>query len=414
MSKVVSKKLRETRQAKNLSLEHIANVTHIRLRYLEALESGDFDVLPSEFQVKGFIRSYGGYLGLNTDALIEALELNPWSALDVLNDDGGTQEQEAGTMEDGSASEFQNIGNQLRSQRETLGLTLEEIEQHTHLRIRYLKALEAGDIDALPSTVQGRGMLNNYASFLGLDAEKLLLEFAEGLQARLVESSSRREDRAKRRKSREPKQERQILSRDLVVGILLGLFLVLFIIWGAIQVTAIRADEEVEPTAPSIAEVLNPTSIPTQVPTLTSTTAPPLGGGQEGVNIGDRTVSEITQEVLNVSDALDGAVQVQIAALQRSWMRIIVDGEIDFDGRIVPGTIYGFAGDDYVEITTGNGAGLQVFYNDQDLGTLGNMGEVINFVITANGVQTPTPTITLSPTPTATETPEISPTPTSE
>ena len=414
MSKVVGKKLRETRQAKNLSLEHIANVTHIRLRYLEALESGNFDALPSEFQVKGFIRSYGGYLGLNTDALIEALELNPWSALDVLNDDGGMQEQEAESIEDSSASEFINIGYQLRSQRETLGLTLEEIEQHTHLRIRYLKALEAGDIDALPSTVQGRGMLNNYASFLGLDAEKLLLEFAEGLQARLVESSSRREDRAKRRKPREPKQERQILSRDLVVGILLGLFLVLFIIWGAIQVTAIRADEEVEPTAPSIAEVLNPTSIPTQVPTLTSTTVPSLGSGQEGVNIGDRTVSEITQEVLNVSDALDGAVQVQIAALQRAWMRIIVDGEIDFDGRIVPGTIYGFAGDDYVEITTGNGAGLQVFYNDQDLGTLGNMGEVINFVITANGVQTPTPTITLSPTPTATETPEISPTPMSE
>lgn len=414
MSKVVSKKLRETRQAKNLSLEHIANVTHIRLRYLEALESGNFDTLPSEFQVKGFIRSYGGYLGLNTDALIEALDLDPWSALDVLNDDGGTQEQEAESIEEGSTSEFINIGNQLRSQRETLGLTLEEIEQHTHLRIRYLKALEAGDIDALPSTVQGRGMLNNYASFLGLDAEKLLLEFAEGLQARLVESSSRREDREKRRKPREPKKERQILSRDLVVGILLGLFLVLFIIWGAIQVTAIRADEEVEPTAPSIAEVLNPTSIPTQVPTLTSTTVPSLGGGQEGVNVGDRTVPEITQEVLNVSDALDGAVQVQIAALQRAWMRITVDGEIDFDGRVVPGTIYGFAGDDYVEITTGNGAGLQVYYNDQDLGTLGNMGEVINFVITANGVQTPTPTITLSPTPTVPETPEISPTPTSE
>lgn len=414
MSKVVSKKLRETRQAKNLSLEYIANVTHIRLRYLEAMESGNFDALPSDFQVKGFIRSYGGYLGLNTDALIEALELDPWSALDVLSDDGGAEQQEVGIIEEGSASEFKNIGNQLRSQRETLGLSLEEIEQHTHLRIRYLKSLEAGDIDALPSPVQGRGMLNNYASFLGLDAEKLLLEFAGGLQARLAESSSRRENKRKRRKPREPRRKQQILSRDLVVGILLGLFLVLFIIWGAIQVTTLQADEEVEPTAPSIADVLNPTSIPTQLPTLTSTAAPSLSGGQDGVILGDRTVPEITQEVLNVSDALDGAVQVQIAALQRAWMRITIDGEIDFDGRVVPGTIYGFAGDDYVEITTGNGAGLQVFYNGQDLGTLGNLGEVVNFVITANGVQTPTPTITLSPTPTATETPEISPTPTSE
>jgi hypothetical protein len=91
-------------------------------------------------------------------------------------------------------------------------------------------------------------------------------------------------------------------------------------------------------------------------------------------------------------------------------MRITVDGEVEFDGRITPGTIYGFAGEEYVEITTGNGAGLQVFYNEQDLGTLGAIGEVINFVITINGVQTPTPTITLTPTSTAT--PEETPTPT--
>ena len=70
-------------------------------------------------------------------------------------------------------------------------------------------------------------------------------------------------------------------------------------------------------------------------------------------------------------------------------MRITVDGEVEFDGRVIPGNIYGFSGEEYVEITTGNGAGLQVLYNDLDLGTLGSFGEVINFVITVNGVQTP-------------------------
>lgn len=414
MSKVVSKKLRDTREAKNLTLQHIANETHIRLRYLEALESGNFDALPSDFQVKGFIRSYGGYLGLNTEDLIKALELDPWAALDVVSGKDETQEQNVETGEEESLTSFQHIGKQLRSQRESLDLSLQEIEQHTHLRIRYLKALEAGNIDALPSPVQGKGMLNNYASFLGLDAEKLLLEFAEGLQARLVESTANREEKVVHRKPSEPRRERQFLSRDLVVGILLGLFLVLFIIWGAIQVTALRADQEVDPTAPSIAEVLNPSLTPTQVPTLTFTPALPVEGGPGDQVAEERTVPEITQEVVNVSNAIEGAVQVQIAALQRAWMRITVDGEIDFEGRIVPGTIYGFAGEDYVEITTGNGAGLQVFYNDRDLGTLGNLGEVVNFVITATGVQTPTPTITLSPSPTATETPEISPTPTLE
>jgi cytoskeletal protein RodZ len=55
------------------------------------------------------------------------------------------------------------------------------------LRKHYLKALEEGDYNALPSSMQGRGMLSNYAKFLGLDEENLLLQFAEGVQAIFAE-----------------------------------------------------------------------------------------------------------------------------------------------------------------------------------------------------------------------------------
>ena len=36
----------------------------------------------------------------------------------------------------------------------------------------------------LPSTVQTRGMLTNYATFLDMDVDKVLLRFADALQAR--------------------------------------------------------------------------------------------------------------------------------------------------------------------------------------------------------------------------------------
>ena len=39
-------------------------------------------------------------------------------------------------------------------------------------------------MDELPSTVQTRGMLSNYATFLDLDVDALLLRFADALQAR--------------------------------------------------------------------------------------------------------------------------------------------------------------------------------------------------------------------------------------
>ena len=213
-----------------------------------------------------------------------------------------------------------------------------------------------------------------------------------------------------RPKTRPSRRERRFLSRDLVLGVTLALFLVVFIVWGALQVSELRSDQGGEPTAPSIAAVLLPTSIPTLLPTATPTLVLRPEEYTGPVEIRSELIAEETQDILFISDNVDGAVQVQIVARQRAWMRITSDGDVQFDGRIIPGTVYGFAGEEYVEITTGNGAALQVFYNDLDLGTLGAYGEVINFVITVSGVQTPTPTITL--TPTSTQTPEATQTPT--
>ena len=166
MSRVVGKKLRETREAQKLTLQEVADATHIRLRFLEAMESGDFGALPSPLQIKGFLRSYGGLLGLNPEALIEAVDLDPWTALATLNEEVEPQSEPAEADLMDSASSFEYIGQTLQAQREILGLSLEDVAQHTHLRIRYLRALEAGANDDLPSPVQGRGMLKNFADFL--------------------------------------------------------------------------------------------------------------------------------------------------------------------------------------------------------------------------------------------------------
>ncbi len=413
MSRVVGKKLRETREARKLTLQQAADATHIRLRFLEAMESGNFGALPSPLQVKGFLRSYGGFLGLNPETLIEAVDLDPWTALATLKkEEIGPQPEPAPTELVDSASSFASIGQTLQQQREILGLSLEDVAQHTHLRIRYLRALESGTIQDLPSPVQGRGMLKNFADFLGLDSDQLLLRFAEGLQARRLEKDPGKTEGSVRPKSRLPRRERRFLSRDLVIGILMAMFLIVFIAWGVSQVSAVRSNERVNPTAPSIAEVLLPSQTLTLVPSTTPTFQSLLESGASEVEVIPEQGIEQTQEVFFFSEIIDGAVQVQIVARQRAWMRVTVDGDVEYDGRIIPGTAYGFAGKDVVEITTGNGAGLQVFYNDQDLGVLGTYGEVINFAITVNGIQTPTPTITFTPTQTQPSTSTPTPTPT--
>jgi hypothetical protein len=93
-------------------------------------------------------------------------------------------------------------------------------------------------------------------------------------------------------------------------------------------------------------------------------------------------------------------------------MQIIVDGETEFEGRVVPESAYDFSGEETVELLTGNGLALQVFYNQADQGRLGIYGQVVRQLYTAEGIVTPTPTITLTPTETlpATPTPTLTPT----
>jgi hypothetical protein len=119
----------------------------------------------------------------------------------------------------------------------------------------------------------------------------------------------------------------------------------------------------------------------------------------------------------------NSALQVYIIVQQRAWMRVIVDAEVAYEGRVITGSAYTFSGDESIEILTGNGAALDVFFNQTDLGPLGALGEVVQRVFTVQGVQTPTPTLTstpLPPTPTAptptptlneTELPGVTPTP---
>ena len=69
------------------------------------------------------------------------------------------------------------LGEALRAERERMGLTLEQAAEDTRIREKFLRALENGDYQTLPGTVYTRGFLRNYAEYLGLDPDELILRF---------------------------------------------------------------------------------------------------------------------------------------------------------------------------------------------------------------------------------------------
>ena len=82
------------------------------------------------------------------------------------------QHTHGGAQGDGSDDGVE-IGRILEQQRKERGLSLEEVEQATKIRKRYLTGLEREDYTILPDAVYARGFLKTYANYLGLDGEAL-------------------------------------------------------------------------------------------------------------------------------------------------------------------------------------------------------------------------------------------------
>jgi Helix-turn-helix domain len=63
--------LREARVRQGLDLPQVELATKIRAKYLRALEDEVFEILPSETYVKGFLRSYAEFLGLDGQLYVD-------------------------------------------------------------------------------------------------------------------------------------------------------------------------------------------------------------------------------------------------------------------------------------------------------------------------------------------------------
>jgi cytoskeleton protein RodZ len=293
---------------------------------------------------------------------------------------------------------MEEIGNTLREARERLGLTLAEAERATKIRARHLESLEAGDLASLPSPVQARGFLKNYAEFLGLNSDALLLRYAVDLQARRprASQSAARATPVVRPvvRSRRPRW----LSSDLLVAASVSLTVIIVLVWGLGRVlAAVRGGDATPTTAPETA-VQSPSPSPDQVvQTLPPASPLPAAGPVEAPS-----TPMVAPEVIP-----GAGVDLRLLVVHSAWVRVVADGREAFQGRVSPGELLEYVAEQVIEVTTGNGAGLRVYFNGEDQGALGGLGEVVIRLWTRDGPATPTPTQTRTPT----ATPRVTPTP---
>ena len=132
MEESIGQQLRRAREARSLTLGEVSRATHMRAHYLQAMESGDFDAIPSLAQARGFLRAYAEFLSLDPAPLLRSLDghsqiqeaSSPAPAVSPGPEEKSIPTQEADAI-------FAEVGRSLRHQRELLGLSLDDVVRHT-------------------------------------------------------------------------------------------------------------------------------------------------------------------------------------------------------------------------------------------------------------------------------------------
>jgi len=247
------------------------------------------------------------------------------------------------------------IGKALKEAREMQNLSLEQVEEKTKIRRKYLQALENEQYDILPGQVYAKAFLKSYAKFLNLNVEEVMAAYAQvGLKERSTEQETKKDTTEKAPMSTSPKLRTNSHTRShtksrtwVYVGtILASIVLLVSVLYYA---NAQKKDQLQPPVDGQAAQSVEqqPTA---QEPTTKQT---------EGLTL-----------TFNI-------------AKDSCWMRVVVDGTPAFQGELQAGQTQEFTGKEKISFTLGNAGVVQVKLNGEELGYLGEEGAVINREFTA-------------------------------
>jgi cytoskeleton protein RodZ len=233
-----------------------------------------------------------------------------------------------------------DIGGALKNARTERKLSLNEVEEATKIRLKYLQAMEENNFSQLPPGMYGAAFLRTYARFLALDADQLVAAYREstGLHQPAADDDA-------------PYTEvRSFRPRKGVWGAAAALV----ILAAALGIFGHRfgpgPGSSAPPPGPSPAAQTKP------VPA-----APSQMAAASGLNL----VLQATNDY--------------------SWVRVTVDGAVSYEGFLYAGQQKAFQGTHDIDVRLGNAGSVRVLLNGQDYGYLGGTGEVVDRSFTAGG-----------------------------
>jgi cytoskeletal protein RodZ len=230
---------------------------------------------------------------------------------------------------------------QLKSARESAGLTVEQVSSKTNIPIGVIVDLEKNSVEVCGGIAYARGHIRSIARVIKADGDLLVgaIEAAQNIDSRKIIDQLVDNNIANRPKVK------KVLKFSTLAGMAAAILAIGFVVTIALN-NASTSSNKVEIT-PS--ESVAPSTSATPVATT-------------GVNL--------------VFTGVGG----------KTWIGIKdSNGEQIFDGQIKSGESQSFSDEASLNVTIGNAAAVKVTLNGSDLGVPGGYGEVVRFNYTPSG-----------------------------
>ena len=258
------------------------------------------------------------------------------------------------------------IGRVLERARKDRGLSLEEAERATKIRKRYLEGLERDDYTVLPDAVYARGFLKTYANFLGLDGAGLSEELRTRRKPRrerglsYAAPAASEFDRPIISPGGVPGADKRKVSNSTIVTVAVAA-LVIAVLVGALYFVGLGVRSSVVDDAGGAERVAAPVE--------------PQPGDDAGAQADAAGPAPGEGSSEGPSAALIVGVEVEGTP---AWIRVSSDSETVFEEVAEPGFSRTFEARREVGIRAGDAGAVSVEVNGQDVGALGEPGQVLD------------------------------------
>ncbi|MGF1536455.1 MAG: helix-turn-helix domain-containing protein [Elainellaceae cyanobacterium] len=254
-----------------------------------------------------------------------------------------------------------HIGAHLQDVRKQHNRSLEQVSAETLIQTRLLRAIEAGDLNTLPEAIYIRGFIKRYADSLGLNGSEIAATFPADADVQPTQISWNNSAAAQLRPL-----HLYAAYVVLIVAAVSGVSYLLSVMTPRTLTTLQQSPPASQPSEEAASDRATSSATASDV-SGAAAEQPVPGGSATSANGGALPASEPSD---------DSPVQVSLELVERSWLRVIVDGNEEFEGVLQEGSEQTWTADSEVIIRAGNAGGVLLAINNSPAELMGAPGAV--------------------------------------